>query len=239
MKWGTKYPSDDVNRLYRAIERVQGNSDFTLFCLTDRADGILDQVIVLPIPDLPVLGNEVQNRGWRKITLFSPEVTQIKGPTVFLDLDVILVDKLDAFFQHDDRFKVIKDYKPIRYRNAWTGNTSTFFYHAGENYGVYEKLLETGSAITEKYRNEQEFLSDCMRSLGILKYWPKNWCVSFKYHCVPKFPASLWKAPELPDGAKVLVFHGRPKPDEALVGVGAKWYRPMKPAPWLAPFLQE
>src|SRR5690606_14102710 len=101
MKWGIKYPADEVNRLYRALSRVQ-STPFTLTCVTDHADGIVPQVRVLQIPDLPVIGNAVMNRGWRKLTLFAPELRgPMQGPTVYLDLDVVLLKPLDALFDYD------------------------------------------------------------------------------------------------------------------------------------------
>jgi hypothetical protein len=236
-KWGSKYPATEVNRLYSALQRVS-SAPFTLYRLTDDPVGILPAVQVLPIPDLPVIGNEVMNRGWRKLALFSPDLrTRINGATLYLDLDVILLDTLDGFFLPDTPFAVIKDYKRFRWRNFRTGNTSVFLYEAGRDYGVYERLVEMGDDVRQRFRNEQEFLTDVMWRSGLLRYWPRNWCVSYKYDCVPPFPLSLWQAPAPSRGAKVLVFHGRPKPDEAVLGIGAKWYRPMKPAPWLKNYL--
>jgi hypothetical protein len=236
-KWGNKYPSAEVNRLYRALQRVSPGP-FTLHCLTDDPEGIQPEVRVWPIPDLPVIGNDVMNRGWRKLTLFSPAMRgQIRGKVLYLDLDVILLESLEDFFRGDTPFAVIRDYKRFRRRNLRTGNTSVFLYDAGRDYGVYDRLIELGPDVRQRFRNEQEFLTDVMWRLGVLAYWPPDWCVSYKYHCVPAFPFSLWREPSPPPGARILVFHGRPKPAEALQGIGAKWYRPMKPAPWLAGLL--
>jgi hypothetical protein len=44
--------------------------------------------------------------------------------------------------------------------------------------------------------------------------------------------------PRLPKEARVIVFHGDPKPSEALQGGGSKWYRFVKPAPWLREYMQ-
>jgi hypothetical protein len=231
-KWGTKYPSAEVNRLYRALARVS-TGPFTLHCVTDDPQGIQPEVRVLPIPDLPVIGNEVMNRGWRKLSLFSPSLrSQIGGKVLYLDLDVVLLKPLDEFFVGSS-FVVIRDYKRLRWRNLRTGNTSVFLYDADRDYGVYDRLLEQGPSVRRRFRNEQEFLTDVIWRQGALQYWPSKWCASYKYHCVPPFPVSLWREPAAPPDARILVFHGRPKPLEAVQGVGAKWYRPMKPAPWL------
>jgi hypothetical protein len=236
-KWGSKYPAAEVNRLFRALQRVSA-LPFALYCVTDDPGGILPEVRVIPIPDLPVIGNQVMNRGWRKLTLFSPAVrSRISGPVLYLDLDVILLKSLDDFFLPDTPFAVIKDYKRFRWRNFRTGNTSVFLYEGDRDYGVYDRLIEQGESVQRRFRNEQEFLTDVMWQQGMLKYWPREWCVSYKYHCIPPFPFSLWQTPAPPAAARVLVFHGRPKPEEAVHGAGSKWYRPMKPAPWLASYL--
>jgi hypothetical protein len=236
-KWGSKYPSTEVNRLYQALARVS-TGPFSLHCVTDDPAGILPAVQVLPIPDLPVIGNEEMKHGWRKLSLFSPALRScLDGPMLYLDLDVILLKPLDDFFVHDMAFAVIKDYKRFRWRNFRTGNTSVFFYDAGRDYGVYDRLIEQGERVRERFRNEQEFLTDVMWQQGLLNYWPRAWCVSYKYHCIPAFPFSLWREPSPPPDARVLVFHGRPKPEEAMRGAGGKWYRPMKPAPWLRSLL--
>jgi hypothetical protein len=236
-KWGSKYPASEVNRLYQALLRVS-TGPFTLHCVTDDPDGIQPEVRVLPIPDLPVIGNSVMNRGWRKLSLFSPALrSRISGQVLYLDLDVILLQSLDDFFLRDTSFAVIKDYKRFRWRNLRTGNTSVFLYDADRDYGVYERLVEMGESVRQRFRNEQEFLTEVMWRQGLLRYWPSTWCVSYKYHCIPAFPFSLWREPAPPVDARVLVFHGRPKPEEAVKGIGAKWYRPMKPAPWLDSYL--
>ena len=236
-KWGTKYPAAEVNRLYRALARVT-QGPFQLICVTDDASGLSSDIEAVPIPDLPVLGNAVMNHGWRKLTLFSPALRQaLAGPQLFLDLDVVLLGRLERFFTYDSAFAVIKDYRPVRYRNRWAGNTSVFFFDGGRDYGVYNRLQVLGHEVTERYRNEQEFLCDVMRQQRLLRYWPQGWCASWKHDCVPLFPRSLYQSPEAPPEARVLVFHGRPKPEEAVEGVGAKWYRPMRPAPWLLRYL--
>jgi hypothetical protein len=236
-KWGDKYPASEVNRLYRALTRVQ-RRPFVLICVTDDPSGIDPAVRTLPLPDLPVIGNQVMTRGWRKLTLFAPELrAQIHGPTVYLDLDVVLVRAMDDFFTHDEAFAVIKDYRTLRYRNRWTGNTSTFFYNASRDYGVYPRLQALGADVLRRYRNEQEFVSDVMRAQGLLRYWPRGWCASYKHDCVPAWPLSLLRPSRPPPEARVIVFHGTPKPEDAVAGVGGKWYRPIKPAPWLRPLL--
>ncbi|HEY6132511.1 MAG TPA: glycosyltransferase, partial [Rubrivivax sp.] len=95
MKWGTKYGPEYVNRLYAMVRRhLRG--DFRFVCLTDRNDGIRNEVQCFPIPDL-ALPDGLPERGWKKLTTFEADLYGLKGTALFLDLDVVIVDAIDPF----------------------------------------------------------------------------------------------------------------------------------------------
>jgi hypothetical protein len=159
------------------------------------------------------------DRGWRKLGLFGAELAALlEGPVLYLDLDIAVVQRLEPFFDLPGEFLIIKDFKPLRYRHRFSGNSSVIRFHAGAHPGLIAELRQRGARIRADFRDEQEFVSDYMRRQGVLQYWPSGWCASFKHDCVRPLPLGLWQEPQLPDGAKVLVFHGRPKPDEAIIG---------------------
>jgi hypothetical protein len=236
MKWGDKFGADDVNRLYRMVRaNVQG--EMRMVCFTDRADGIDPAVHCLPLPPVPVVGDRL-DRGWRKLGVFGPQLAEVfQGDVLYLDLDIAVTQSLDAFFELPGEFLIIKDYKPFRYRHRFSGNSSVFRHRAGAFQDLIAEIAARGEQIRSDFRDEQEVLSDYARRKGLLRYWPGAWCASFKHDCVRPLPLGLWLPPRLPEGAKVIVFHGRPKPEEAVAGIGGKWYRPLKPAPWLARYL--
>jgi hypothetical protein len=235
MKWGSKFPASDVNQLYRMVRRnLSGECAF--WCVTDDAQGLLPEIQPLALPEVPVVGHR-NDHGWRKLALFAPTLGGPVGKTLYLDLDVAITASLEPFFAHPGGFHIIKDYRPVRFRNHFTGNSSVFRYAAGTLADVFPDIVQLGEAIMRRYRNEQEYLSDFMRRRGDLAYWPREWCVSFKHDCVRPLPMGLWSAPRLPVGARVVVFHGRPKPSDAVAGTGSKWYRPLRPAPWLSQYL--
>ncbi|MFC5570506.1 glycosyltransferase [Lysobacter yangpyeongensis] len=236
MKWGDKFAADDVNRLYRMV-RGHVDGALRMACFTDDARGIVPEVECHPLPAVPVVGERV-DRGWRKLGLFGQEVANVfEGEVLYLDLDIAIVQRLDPFFDWPGEFLIIKDFKPLRYRHRFSGNSSVVRFRAGAHRGLIGEVLQRGASIRTDYRDEQEFVSDYMRRHGVLRYWPAGWCASFKHDCVRPLPFGLWRAPRLPEAAKVVVFHGRPKPDEAIAGVGSKWYRPLLPAPWLRHYL--
>ena len=97
--------------------------------------------------------------------------------------------------------------------------------------------------VIEKFQSEREWAlanfvppqTYLTYALGEKYWWPESWARSFKRHSVPAFPFNLVRMPSLPPGTRILVFHGRPDPGEALTGYRPrKLHRRTRPAPWIA-----
>ena len=227
MKWGTKFGPEYVNRLHGMVSRHLSRPH-RFVCFTDDATGLAEGIEARPLPvmDLPP-GKE---RGWRKLSTFQAPLADLTGPTLFLDLDLVILDALDPFFEFPGEFCIIHDWlRPWRI----TGNSSIYRFEANAHPGCYADFMAAIDEVKREHRNEQAYLSQWMHDQGKLKYWPAEWCVSFKRHCIPKFPANLWRAPAKPAGARVLVFHGSPTPEEAIAGRIRSKFRYIKPSPWL------
>ena len=81
---------------------------------------------------------------------------------------------------------------------------------------------------------KENFVFKELNDKGILKYWDKGWCVSFKRKCLQPFPMNFFKMPKDPVDAKIIVFHGRPTPEQAYTGFcGKGGLRYVKPTLWL------
>jgi hypothetical protein len=76
-------------------------------CFTENDSGIRNEVELQPLPelDLPVNLADAPERGWRKLTVFKKGFGGLKGKTLFLDLDVVIVDNMDDFFTETTIFK--------------------------------------------------------------------------------------------------------------------------------------
>ena len=79
------------------------DSKFRFVCFTENSEGIRPEVEIQDLPEL-VLPNGSPERGWRKLTVFKENFGGLSGTTLFLDLDVIIVGKLDAFFSQPGDF---------------------------------------------------------------------------------------------------------------------------------------
>lgn len=240
MKWGTKYGPEYVNRLY-AMARRHLSGEFGFVCLTDDATGIRTEVRCLPIPPLNLeLKPGQKDFAWRKLTTFEADLHSLKGTALFLDLDVVIVGRLDEFFTQPGEFLIIRDYPRFwRSRARFIGNSSVYRFRLGAHADVLAHFRAHMDEVQQAHRNEQHFLSHFLHRQGRLGYWPGGWCPSFKYDCIPAWPSNHWREPFVPEGARIVVFHGEVNPPDALAGRRNKRWRFMRPARWVAEHWRE
>jgi hypothetical protein len=243
MKWGTLYGPDYVNNLRHGVARHL-KRPHRFVCFTDDVEGLDAEVEVFPIPELG-LPNGHQDRRWRKLGVFGRELADLQGTTLFLDLDLVIVDDIDCFFEHPGDFLIIRDddlfrAKPLRRINPArdrflhsVGNSSVFRYEIGAHSYILDAYLADPAAATARYEISQQFQSAQLAQHGHLHYWPREWCVSFKNACVPRNVMSYLRDPSLPEGAKMVIFAGNPKMGDVLEGRGGKWYRRIGNTDWL------
>ena len=234
IKWGRKYGPEYVNKLHSMVSRHLSRP-FRFVCLTDDATGIHSGIEVKPIPAVGF--DEFDQRkpwtfghGWLKLTSFADPLYDLTGRTLFLDLDIVIVDSLDPFFDQPGEFVVIKEWD----KTDGTGNTSCYLYTIGAHTDALEHLKKDYPRSVDEVRNEQEFITGYLGRQGKVSFWPDGWCVSFKRHCMQRGLMGWFKPPEIPPGARIIAFHGKPNPPDAIAGVSGKWYRRVLPTPWVA-----
>lgn len=237
IKWGTRYPASYVNFLHAGVKRHL-HRPFRFVCCTDDPTGFVAGIETVPFPVNPGL-----KRGWPDV-LVKLLVTQdgfggLSGPTLFLDLDVVVMDAIDCFFDYEPGHNCIihnwvNPRKELIGRRPAVGNSSIFRFEAGKSNYIYETFVREMAQAEDLsvWNTEQAFLTHAMREV---KWWPEEWARSYKRHCRPVFPLNWICAPKPPTSCRILVFHGRPDPDEALRGYHSKKLRyQIKAAPWIA-----
>ena len=194
---GDKYGDREVLVLRDMVARHL-NKRHMFFCLTDRKIGGVNCVI----------RDDLWPGWWAKLNLFQ----EATGPTLYLDLDVVIVGNLDRLLS--DELSLPANWAQSGHGGcqssvmAWDGNYS-FIAKAfapsmlGEpvngNFGHYGPKMLWG---------DQEFITDLVGTPGHgVKPMPHVY--SYKYHCRNGVPAD----------ASVVCFHGKPKPTE----VGDDW----------------
>lgn len=239
MKWGSLYGPEYVNTLYRMVARnVSG--PFRFVCLTDDAEGVLPEIETLPCPEIDIPSPH-NLKGWRKLNLYAPSerLFGLEGDWLYLDLDVVVTGSLDPFFEYHPEadFIVMQNWTQP---GSGIGNTSCYRFRVGSHSYLLDDLLAHHRDILARFRNSQTYIS---RSIRSIEFWPDEWCVLFKTHCVPPWPQRFWKEPFLPPTAHVVAFPGVPNPHQAVRGEWpARWYKKtykyIRPANWIQRYWQ-
>jgi hypothetical protein len=224
MKWGTLYGPEYVDHLQAMVARHLARPH-RFVCLTDDTSGIRPSIECRPIPEMQ-LGGSPWYSGWRKLAVFSPDLHDLEGRILFFDLDVVIVGDIEPFFEHPGELCIIENWTQA---GQGIGNSSVFRFEAGRFLHLLRDFEAEPDRIIATVANEQTWIS---QRAAPVSFWPESWVRSFKRHCLPPRPLRWVKAPTLPSEARVIAFHGHPKPPEAAEGVWpGRWIRP---APWVA-----
>jgi len=218
-----------VNRLYAMVKRNL-SLEHRFVCLTDDQTGLSADIEVLPIPEVYVPPDKDVSP-WRKLALFAPTIGELQGKTLYLDLDVVIMDNIDCYFTYSDKFTIIENWTQ---KGRGVGNSSVYCFNIGEYSNVLEYYTTHAKDVFEMYSNEQTYLS---KQIGDIVFWPEQWCRSFKFHSIPKGIGRFFRSPSVPDKCRILVFHGNPNPDHAIIGdYGTKLRKYFKAAPWIVDY---
>ena len=226
MKWGTKYGANDVNVLYSMVKRHL-KMPHRFICLTDNIEGLEQGIECFDMPPI-VVPKEKDISPWRKLGMFSKTIGDLEGKSLFLDLDLVILDDIDCFFTFSNKFTIIENWTQ---KGQGVGNSSVYCFTIGRHADVLNYYNNNIEEVTNKYSNEQVYLS---KKIGDIDYWPDSWCKSFKRHCMPGYIIRYFKTPVRPPSVKIVVFHGNPKPEDAIKGgfFGSIW-KYIRPTPWI------
>jgi hypothetical protein len=210
MKWGTVYGPEYVNRLASMVRR-QLARPHRFVCFTDDATGVAPGIETRPLP--PVRREGTAGRFWNKLGIFSNPLADLTGPVLWLDLDVVIVDRIDCFFEVPGEFCIIREFENRAGRGG--GNSSVCRFTAGAHAYILEEFYRDPAGIDARYAGDQDLVSATVKPLT---FWPAEWCRSFKKHCLPPFPRCYFQRPFIPPGARIIIFHGHPNPPDAIRG---------------------
>lgn len=237
LKWGTYYGPEYVNRLYAGVKRNL-KRPFRFVCVTDRPEGLTEGIDAVPMPEDPKTASPWWPNIFVKLCLFKDGFANLVGPTLFLDIDLLVTGSLDRFFDyHPGEFCIIHNWverrKSLFRRKPLIGNSSCFRFEAGRSGDVYDTFMAEKDDATQAERflqGSQKFQTYAMRKAGKVNWWPDDWVCSFKRKLVPLFPLNKifepWRPPR---NASIVAFHGEPDIPQAMEGYHLKDGKPVKP----------
>lgn len=207
IKWGTKYPAEYVNKLHSMVERHL-SLPHRFVCLTDDATDINPQVECIPLLTEHLTG------WWHKLSIFQSDVHDLTGPTVFLDLDVVITDSIDFLFTDRPELDFIGVCDFIFPDREY--NTSVFRYEMGSHPEIFErfqtelKLRSDGNYYTRNgvaYIGDQPWITHCVHPDG------QHTGYSYDSSKIVSYKRKVMHG-GLKPGVAIVVFHGNPNPHE-------------------------
>lgn len=201
LKSGGDYSPRWVGALARGILRYTPGA--RIVCLTDM------QVVEPHIVAVP-LGRDAFPGWWSKLTLLRPGLFPAGEPVVYLDLDTLPVADLSPLAEFTDPLILLSSFYRPQHRQS-----GVMLFRPGE---VTERLWETWTknpdAFMRRYRGDGEWLhAHAPAGPTVQALFPGVY--SFKVHCKNGPP---------PD-ARLVAFHGRPRPNDPAAGWGHEAWR--------------
>lgn len=152
---------------------------------------------------------------WSKLEIFRPDV--ITGPTLYLDLDTVVVGNLDAVASIPYEFAMLN----IREKDVKVGNSGAMWLEKPFPH-VYERFAEKPEYWIEyhqkhahnRYMGDQAFISDCFPLIPKLHHALPGFFKSYKYDRCQE---------DVPPGCSVVCFGGKPRPHQAGGWVKEAW----------------
>lgn len=222
INWGRKFGPAYVNRLYAMVAR-NITPPFSVTCFTDNPIGIRPEVRAEPLPPLDVSMPTGTKGIWPKARLWSPQLADLAGPVLFMDLDLVITASLDPFFDRGDPDDVILARNPNTPFER-LGQTSIFRFPVGKLVPLQARFVADPQGVADTYHFEQRYVT--RNAPGGVTFWPGAWVRHFRKDCARPFPLNFVLPPRLPRDARVVIFPGGLLPPHAIDGHWGKHYRP-------------
>lgn len=185
-----------VNKLYDMVRRnLPAGLAGSFVCFTDDFDlGYHPDIELRKVPSF-------LQGWWSKLYLFKEGLFPSGDRVLFFDLDTLIVGPLDDLAAWDGPFAILRDfYRPDGYQS------SVMTWQAGFGHHIWERYVEADYP-THDVGGDQSWIERHTLGATLQDIFPGEF-VSFKKDC-GKYP---------PKGARVIVFHGEPRPHDVQDG---------------------
>lgn len=196
--------SEYVNILYDSVRRnLPDDFEGKFICLTDNPEGLTEGIITKELP-------KDVNGWWNKLYIFAQGILPDNELNIFLDLDTVITGALDDIVTYRGKFAMLSDfYHPNIGAGGvmmWKGNYSYLW----ENWLLAEKPEFYGNG--ELGFGEAGWIQKFITPDRLQTIFPKQ-IVSYKVHAQD----------HIPERAKIVCFHGTPRPHDAWGWVRDFW----------------
>jgi len=188
---------------------------FRFVCFTDSVLGIAKDVECHPLPEIPIEIPKTRLGIWEKARLWGPELADLQGSVLFLDLDLVITDSLDNLFDFGEQGDVILARNPVRPLER-LGQTSVFRFPVGKLTDLFIAFCNDPVNIANKFVFEQRFVT--RQCPGGVKFFPTSWIRHFRTQNMRTLPLNYFLQPKLSSRTKIVIFPGGLLPEHAIQG---------------------
>ncbi len=133
-KWGKKYGRGHVARMQSMLRR-RLTLPHRIVCITDRPGDLPDGVVPAKMP--PLLPWD--NKGLRRMWLYSAEAKRLGDRLFQLDLDVILTGNIDALVNRPEPFVIWKS--DSNWKDKWAYNATVMLITPGAQGPLWKRYM--------------------------------------------------------------------------------------------------
>jgi len=196
---GEVYNYKYVNNLVDGIKENL-TIDHEIVCLTDDPKGLSKSI------DRVVKFRHNYPKWWGKIELFRPDIFEDRQ-VFYFDLDTFIVGNLDEIVFYDGEFCALRDFYHLH-----SMGSGVMSWHGERVYRLYEDFKSNSNTGMSRFSGvgDQGWIE--MYKPSPSDYFQDifpNQIVSYKAHCI-----KANNTVNLPKNAKVICFHGKPRPHE-------------------------
>ena len=202
VKWGDAYGAEYVNRLYAMVLRNL-RMPFNFLCFTDDFSQLDTEIFPIGLP-------RYLEGWWNKLYLFSPDVFSKGQRIVYLDLDTVIIGDITPLAQCTSDFAALRDF----YRPRGVGS-GVMTWQAGLVDDFWTRWLEDGQPLFSG--GDQSWIEIMMHRKWGHHVLPHRQLQHVFPGMFASFKADCANGP--PYDARVICFHGQPKPHNC----GAAW----------------
>lgn len=224
---GDAYGWEYVERLYNMLQR-HITPGIRLHVFTE-ADRIVPEPMIKHVLTDWGIGGPKQS-WWYKLQIFNPK--NFAGPLLYFDLDTVIVGNIDWIWNLPLRyFWTVQDFKHL-WRPSHRGiNSSVMWWDTRIQYNVWRdfKAKEIRD-LMKMHHGDQDYITQNLDTRNV-RFFPENRIKSWRWQCLDggyNFQQRSYKNPGtgtvIDANTSVLIFHGRPKPQDITdPAINAHW----------------
>jgi hypothetical protein len=213
----SKFAPDTVNVMRRMIARNY-SEPHRFICVTDDPKGIDPAVEIVPVwndfADLPSPSGARNPSCYRRLKAFAPEMREVFGPRfVSIDLDTVITGDLGPVVNRPEDFVIWGDTNPRTFYNGglWLMTAGA----RAQVWTTFDPVASPRAAFQAKhFGSDQGWISHCLGP-NEAKWGKSDGVFSYRNDVLPQR--------RLPQGARVVSFHGEFDPWDPRVQQASPW----------------